>query len=257
MQLTITDYFHKVFQSSAPSNEDIELVIGGMRARVSDKINEALTQPFTKDEVDEINHYLAHKYGGLVGYALLKLDLSKAYDHVELTFLERVLNRLGFVWTANVPPKVRLFTWRTCQNLLPTSANLRRRGALAGGIYPWCGFELEDLLHTLLHCPFTRLVWALSNIPSDSTACSHDDPELWVRGLHSNLDRFLCSRALLICWFLWWARNKLFFENIKISATEIIDRVRGFEESLLNKHQGTEEFEKSCKARHGILMHSS
>ncbi|KAK4402854.1 hypothetical protein Sango_1026100 [Sesamum angolense] len=137
-------------------------------------------------------------------------DSDETIEALTQTFTK---DEIGFVWTADVPPKVRLFTWRACRNLLPTSANLRRQGALAGGVYPWCGFKLEDLLH----CPFTRLVWALSNIPWDSTTCSHDDPELWVRGLHNNLDRFLCSRALLICWFLWWARNKLFFENIKIS----------------------------------------
>ncbi|KAL0329038.1 UNVERIFIED_CONTAM: hypothetical protein Sradi_4890500 [Sesamum radiatum] len=44
----------------------------------------------------ELNHYLAHKTWGSVGHAALKLDLSKAYDYVEWSFLVRVLAKLGF-----------------------------------------------------------------------------------------------------------------------------------------------------------------
>ncbi|KAL0409377.1 UNVERIFIED_CONTAM: putative mitochondrial protein [Sesamum radiatum] len=95
-----------------PSSEDIDAVIGGMETGVNDVMNESLNQPFSPDEVKhaifqmlitdnvlvayEINHYLAHKYGGSVGHAALKLDLSKTYDRVEWNFLERVLVKLGF-----------------------------------------------------------------------------------------------------------------------------------------------------------------
>ncbi|KAL0439752.1 UNVERIFIED_CONTAM: hypothetical protein Slati_2458200 [Sesamum latifolium] len=44
----------------------------------------------------ELNHYLAHKTWGSVGHATLKLDLSKAYDRVEWSFLESVLAKIGF-----------------------------------------------------------------------------------------------------------------------------------------------------------------
>lgn len=44
----------------------------------------------------EIMHYLKRKKMGKDGYMALKLDMSKAYDRIEWSFLEAMLRKLGF-----------------------------------------------------------------------------------------------------------------------------------------------------------------
>ncbi|KAL0438805.1 UNVERIFIED_CONTAM: hypothetical protein Slati_2363500 [Sesamum latifolium] len=80
----------------------------------------------------EINHFLANKYWGKTCHVSLKLDISKAYDRVERSFLERVLYRLGYH-----DKRVRLIM--TCASTISCSFLLN--GVRFGSLHPERGIQ--------------------------------------------------------------------------------------------------------------------
>ncbi|KAL0411024.1 UNVERIFIED_CONTAM: hypothetical protein Slati_3692100 [Sesamum latifolium] len=120
---------------------------------------------------------------------------------------------LNFIRSARVPPKVHVSAWRVCRNGLPTTLNLESKGVVTNDTCPWCGSENEDLLHTLLRCLFPRQVWALSNLHRSIISQDTKDTKVWLRGLRGLLDTDDFGKALLTCWFLWWARNGFIFKT--------------------------------------------
>ncbi|KAL0448319.1 UNVERIFIED_CONTAM: hypothetical protein Slati_1388300 [Sesamum latifolium] len=140
-----------------------------------------------------------------------------------------------FIWKTNVPPKVRMFAWRACRDSLPTVANLAKRGVNVGGASPRCGIGNEDVLHCLLCCHFARLVWVISDLPWAFISRNHSDPEVWFRGMSSDLDNPVFARALLLCWFLWGSRNLLLFESLALPAPVILEQVQSWEKALVQR----------------------
>lgn len=62
----------------------------------------------------EMTHFMQTKRGGGDGYATLKLDMSKAYNRVEWSFVEKIMRKLGFHdrWIALIMRCIRTVNYR-------------------------------------------------------------------------------------------------------------------------------------------------
>lgn len=62
----------------------------------------------------EVNHYIHRKRQGLMGIAGLKVDISKAYDRLELRFIEKMLVKFDFpqVWVDKIMVCIRTVSYK-------------------------------------------------------------------------------------------------------------------------------------------------
>ncbi|OMO52105.1 reverse transcriptase [Corchorus capsularis] len=108
--------------------EDVEEVLDSVERVITPEMNEALSKQVSRDEIEEavfslgalkapgrliqdniiISHEAFHALNnrrtGRRGFMALKLDLSKAYDRVNWSFLKLLLDKMGFCefWTTRV-----------------------------------------------------------------------------------------------------------------------------------------------------------
>jgi hypothetical protein len=63
------------------------------------------------------------------------------------------------LWKLEVPPGVKNFWWRVCQNVFPTKANLFSKQIVPDPFCPLCLKEPETLSHILWQCLSSTAVW--------------------------------------------------------------------------------------------------
>ena len=131
------------------------------------------------------------------------------------------------VWDAKVPPKVKLFIWRACRNILPTLTKLFERKASSSFSCSWCNEAPETNDHVLWRCDFAQKVWraCLVQLPSSCDAslpswdfisiclCELSSPELEI--------------VFVTMWSLWIARNNLIWNAKVPNVDDICHRAGG------------------------------
>ncbi|KAF5443558.1 hypothetical protein F2P56_036105, partial [Juglans regia] len=116
------------------------------------------------------------------------------------------------IWKMNVPRKIKTFAWRACRNILPTLQNLRTRKVDVEGGCCFCGERDEDVLHALLFCPQLREMWR--QLGPIGFKFQHGKSLLDnVKGVISSGSGSDFTIMIVICWGMWFRRNKMQMER--------------------------------------------
>jgi hypothetical protein len=63
------------------------------------------------------------------------------------------------IWSLKLPGKVKIFSWRLCQNSLPTRMNIKRKKVELDTRCPMCNRMDEDGGHLFLKCKKVKPIW--------------------------------------------------------------------------------------------------
>ncbi|KAM7280318.1 hypothetical protein ACFE04_007452 [Oxalis oulophora] len=129
------------------------------------------------------------------------------------------------IWDISLPPQIRFFAWRLCNDTLPLKPNLLKKGMCVPSNCDICLDHEENSLHLFLNCLWSRGMWNILNLNSvmDYTGNSFFE---WlnlccINLIYSDLPLFFTT-----CWWIWKNRNKVVFdkacEHISSSAKNLL-----------------------------------
>lgn len=149
----------------------------------------------------------------------------------------RIISRNSRVWTAKVPPSVRVFGYLFLKGKLLTRDVLRSRRINCDGACVMCtGRRNESLIHLTFHCGFARRVWRfvqeklgirlIVEVPGARTVRDiwFESSAKFIQGSNFGAKEWTTT-MLCICWGIWRQRNDVIFRNSVVPAEVVGQRV--------------------------------
>ncbi|XP_060965389.1 uncharacterized protein LOC133034343 [Cannabis sativa] len=112
------------------------------------------------------------------------------------------------LWSLQIPPRMKLFSWRVCNNWLPAKTNLKHRGMDINTCYDICGRYEETLTHALWNCEKVRGTWKLCSWYKNCSrlgAGSMFDVLMAIKQTNTRND---FKDTIKVMWAIWENRNR-------------------------------------------------
>lgn len=118
------------------------------------------------------------------------------------------------MWPMKSPPKVKIFVWRACHDIIPTRGNLSRRHIPAVANCQVCGGDVEYSAHTLMYSLLVEEAWL--NSPFEKVRDFH--PRRRLIDVISKVVAHLMPRdtslLFVLFWEVWNQRNNYFAQTL-------------------------------------------
>ncbi|CAA7052734.1 unnamed protein product [Microthlaspi erraticum] len=142
---------------------------------------------------------------------------KNSYKPRDTQSMEPAIDWIADIWSRKTSPKLQVFLWKLANGALALGSNLSSRGLAIASNCQFCG-EPETCDHLLFHCVFAHEIWCLA--PFKDQLESHQ-VQTFAEALKSSFKWKVlppigveaCSLFPWICWAIWGARNRKFFEN--------------------------------------------
>ncbi|CAL1401146.1 unnamed protein product [Linum trigynum] len=120
-----------------------------------------------------------------------------------------------WLWSLNLPPKIRFFMWRCIRNALATKLNLFRRKCSPNTTCQLCNGEEESPIHCLFLCSHAEATWR-TLFPSNVVP---QNISQWIFSLREEGNGEVCRQKIFCLWNIWKARNEFVFKGVVPSPT--------------------------------------
>jgi hypothetical protein len=142
------------------------------------------------------------------------LFVKNAYNALMTTLWMQPIGgwRLKF-WKWDLPLKIKLFIWLAVENKILSWDNLQLKGWEGPSSCHLCKKESETINHLMIHCIFTKKVWAriCTGLKFKKEWEGNTITDCYKRWLEEKT--VPTTLPALICWNIWLERNKVIFEQ--------------------------------------------
>lgn len=152
------------------------------------------------------------------------------------------------IWKANVPEKIKIFSWRVSTQSLATKHNTFRRTIVKEDVCDICGVESENEYHAVIACTRSKALreamrehWELPK--ERAFRMTGTD---WLQVLLSSQNEQCRHRVLLILWQAWHLRNNVIHVDGRDTVTGAVHFLLRLENELteIMYAQGTDDSKK-------------
>ncbi|KAK4435003.1 putative ribonuclease H protein [Sesamum alatum] len=133
-----------------------------------------------------------------------------------------------WLWAAHVSARIWVQIWKFCSEAALTMENLARRNPSVETKCVMCDAGVESMKHILLECPFTNVVWALSNLPWRVIDSWNAGAAAWFSATLRQFGQVDGPRFLTLCWALWRNRNRRRMESIVWDPIRVVQEADQF-----------------------------